>query len=222
MLEIWSEKALIKENDPVRLDAEVEIGRLHYQAQIIVYPLTEPLERPSMQNAIRLYDPQTLRIVGTADDVRRLNTEASLLANVLNTYPATELIVFFPDSLSHSVNFSRELARVNLLGRVETDLLGYDLGGRTLGDGFYYCYRGTNWEKKPWRFLQWQIGGKPSREDMQFSMSRRTDYRIRASDTEEFMSRPVNDRVAHLSSSLEEFSQGEIRISVASLQPAQT
>lgn len=207
------------------LRAELRFEEDHYRVEVSIYPLLEGehLEPQSMKDFIRLYNP-TAKGVGTADDIEALNTEVTQVANILgNTYPTTELLTVFPNSQNQAVRFGENLRRRGFLGEITKSMVfEHDNAFRTLPDGFFYEYSGPSW-KKSQRPKILTIGqrtiilseGTPCREDMQFSLCRRPDYRVPSEDIETHMKRSPEERAENFAQALENYSGDQIRVEIS-------
>lgn len=193
---------------------EVLLNGDTYKAEMLVQSLgkDEVLQRPSMENFIRLFDDSGV-IVATADDIRELNHNAALVANILgNTYTYTEMLILYPNSQRQSVQFSSWLKKNGMLGKIRTSDTD-DNASLTMPDGFYYEYTGTSWEKRP--VFLWQLmltDGLPYREDMQYDLTRRPDYRVPADFVMEYMIKSSKERAISYADSLERYSSGALSL----------
>lgn len=194
----------------IHFSALVEFFHGSIQAEVLVQSPApgELIERPSMRNFIRLYDPAWGKVVATADDVRELNDPAAVMANILgNTYPYTEMLIFCPDDQSQVKAFSRTMREHGgLFGTVDI-VFEREQAGRTFPDGYWYDYDGTAWRQRPGLRSE----GIPYRQDMQFGISRKPDYRIEADDVLQYTARDHADRALQFIEALREYSGGRIR-----------
>ncbi len=211
LAEIQERRTTTKFPAKLRLNDEI------YKTEVLVQSLGEGevLERPSMENFIRIIGDPSGNVF-SADDIRELNHKGALIANILgNTYPYTEMLVFSPDSQTQSVNVSHWLKRCGMLGKIESHLVD-DKASLTMPDGFYYEYSGTSWKSRPkllGRFILSE--GIPYREDMEFSITRRPDYRVPTDLLmKEYLAKTTKERAENYSAALGGYSHGAMKLDI--------
>lgn len=194
-------------------EAEITSGSLSFPSEVVVWEKPPTIKQPThIADMIKFSDPSMTSLTGrTPMDVTELNTSATRLANMLgNTYPTAEMLVMFPGSQKSVLEFLRMLEQNGFLGRI-TKASNYKFTGRTLVDQFFYEFKGPNWKRFPKVFLgQLVRAGDPWRDDMQFSIVRTPDYRVKADEVSQHFDQSNLDRAQSFTQALKKFSSGEI------------